>query len=109
MYCQVENETKAFFGEFFGNRIGEQHDNVTRIKNLVPDIDIEWHHVSSGNNAADVVTRIGSTGEFLRQGFGWFEGPEYLKLPVSQWPIDRNFAERKSPVSIGITWATQVR
>ena len=93
---------RGFFGEFFGNRIGEQHDNVTRIQNLVGDIGIEWYHVASSDNAADTVTRLKIAPEFLQQGSGWLEGPEYLKLPVEDWPIDRNFAERKNKVCLPI-------
>ena len=32
---------KGYFGEFFGNRIGEMHDNETRMKNLVNIDDVD--------------------------------------------------------------------
>ena len=54
---------KGFFGEFFGNRIGEMHDNEIRMQNLVEDIITEWHHVSSQDNAADRGTRLKSVPE----------------------------------------------
>ena len=86
---------KGFFGEFYGNRIGEQHDNATRVHNMASNIDMEWYHVSSDDNAADVVTRMRSLPSDLSLQGAWLSGPSYLKLPIQQWPIDRNFAERK--------------
>ena len=52
---------KGFFGEWFGNRIGEQYDNIERIENLVVlDKAPVWYHVASEDNAADRTTRLQS-------------------------------------------------
>ena len=91
---------KGFFGEFFGNRIGEQYDNEVRIQNLVEDITTEWHHLASEDNAADRTSRIHSLPEDLGLDSEWMTGPAYLKLPVEQWPINRDFADRKSKVKL---------
>ena len=37
---------KGYFGEFFGNRVGEMFDNEIRVQHLVEDITTEWYHVS---------------------------------------------------------------
>ena len=91
---------KGFFGEFFGNRIGEMYDNEYRIRIAAGDIRIEWHHVKSKDNAADRVTRLETLPSDLCLGSEWLDGPSFLRLPVEQWPVDRNFADRKGGARI---------
>jgi hypothetical protein len=57
---------RGFFGEFFGNRIGEIFDVQQEIQKItkVGD-DGEWYHVKSEYNAADRPSRLDSTAEDL--------------------------------------------
>ena len=88
---------KGFFGEWFGNRIGEQYDNIERIEDLVVlDKAPVWYHVASEDNAADRTTRLQSVPSDLGLDSDWLNGPAYLKQPLEMWPVDRNFADRKS-------------
>ena len=88
---------KGFFGEWFGNRIGEQYDNIERIQNMVElDRAPVWYHVASQDNAADRTTRLQSVPEDLGLDSEWLNVPAYLRKPVGMWPVDRNFADRKS-------------
>ena len=85
-------------GEFFGNRIGECWDLQEKIAELVP-VGIsglgEWYHMASQENAADRPTRLDSRPEDVAIGSEWQEGPSYLRRPFSEWPWERNFADRK--------------
>lgn len=47
-----------------------------------------WNHVESKSNTADLATK------FQKQNFGdinspWFQGPKFLKLPKSNWPVQK--------------------
>ena len=87
---------KGYFGEFFGNRNGEMFDNEIRVEHLVDDNTTEWNHVSSEDNAADSVSEdFGLDSE-------WMTGPAYLKLPVKEWPVNRDFADRKSQLKLPV-------
>ena len=71
-------------------------DNEIRVQHLVEDITSEWYHVSSEDNAADSVSEdFGLDSE-------WMTGPAYLKLPVKEWPVNRDFADRKSQVKLPV-------
>ena len=87
----------GFFGEFFGNRVGEILDHQERLEQIlvVGAGGGEWYHVASEDNAADPATRVVKDPEDLDLGSEWLTGPNYLRLPVAEWPINRNFAERK--------------
>ena len=52
----------GFFGEFYGNRIGETYDFMDEIKKMTKvGNDGEWWHVKSEDNAADRASRLDST------------------------------------------------
>ena len=89
-------KTSGAFGEYFGNRVGEIHDNQARIEEYtsVGD-DGEWYHVSSEDNAADQPTKLDSTLADVSMDSPWQKGPSYLYLPRNQWPTNRDFASRK--------------
>ena len=62
---------------FFANRIGE-------IQKAGP---VEsWRWVEGRENIADILTR-GASPEELAEGSVWQEGPGFLKLPESEWPM----------------------
>lgn len=91
----------GFFGEFFGNRIGEQMDNQEKIEEIVRVGEAgEWYHVPSADNAADRPSRLDSSPDDLGLDSEWLCGPAYLKEPVEQWPLNRHFADKKSKVKV---------
>ncbi|KAK7928986.1 hypothetical protein WMY93_005381 [Mugilogobius chulae] len=61
---------------FFANRIGE-------IQKSAPVED--WWWISGDLNIADIITRGCSASE-LKEGSTWQGGPDFLKLPVEDWP-----------------------
>ncbi|XP_062390786.1 uncharacterized protein LOC134078694 [Sardina pilchardus] len=62
---------------FFANRIGEIHKAGS--------VD-SWRWVEGRQNIADIITR-GASPEELGEGSVWQEGPQFLKLPESDWPV----------------------
>ena len=46
-----------------------------------------WGWVKSSDNAADIASRITATPKDLVEGSVWQDGPAYLKLPESEWPV----------------------
>ena len=86
----------GFFGEYFGNRIGEQMDNQERVEEVVQVATAgEWYHVPTADNAADRPSRLDSVPDDLGLESEWLCGPAYLKKPVEEWPLNRLFAEKK--------------
>ena len=89
-------KVNAAFGEFFGNRIGEilsiqaKIEKYTQIGN-----DGEWWHTDTKNNGADIATRLDSSPADIDFGSKWQTGEDFLKLLPCQWPINRDFANRK--------------
>ena len=93
----------GYFGEFFGNRIGETYDiqaEIQKITKVGDNGDGLWWHVKSSDNAADRPTRLDSEPKDIGLGSDWQKGPHYLSLDREHWPIERNFADRKSSVKI---------
>jgi len=89
-------KTNCAFGEYFGNRVGEILDNQALIEKYCQvGNNGEWWHTASRHNAADQATRCDSLPLELSQNSAWQLGPAYLKEPVSEWPITREFAARK--------------
>ena len=78
-------KTSGAFGEYFGNRVSEIHSNQAQIEEYCP----------VGSDAADQPTKTDSTLEDVSYGSTWQNGPRYLQLPQSEWPINREFADRK--------------
>ena len=96
-------KTGGFFGEFFGNRLGEQHDNQEKIEKLVKVGNHgEWYFVPGAQNAADRPTRLDSVPADLSMDSVWMNGPAYLKLPVEEWPMNRDFASRKGKIRVPV-------
>ena len=92
-------KTSAAFGEYFGNRVGEIHDNQAQIEEYCSvGEDGEWYHLSSNDNAADQPTKLTSTLDDVSMDSPWQRGPSYLYLPRDQWPINQDFATRKDSV-----------
>ena len=93
----------GFFGEYYGNRIGETFDVQAEIQKLTKvgdDGDGLWWHVKSSDNAADRPSRLDTVPADIGLGSSWQTGPDYLTLDRADWPIERNFADRKNRVQI---------
>jgi hypothetical protein len=70
------NRTAKSFKAFVAHRVGEIHTHTEPR---------QWLHVPTAQNPADVGTRSITASE-LKDCFLWWEGPEFLKLPVTEWP-----------------------
>ena len=55
----------------------------------------EWQFVDSKDNAADKSTRLDTDCSELRPDSEWQNGPSFLKSPQLNWPVNRDFAEKK--------------
>ena len=64
------------FRPFIANRIGEIHDSSSPI---------QWHHVSTHQNLANLPTRGMSVTE-LKGSETWWKGPKFLSMPEDTWP-----------------------
>ncbi|XP_017470269.1 PREDICTED: uncharacterized protein LOC108361969 isoform X1 [Rhagoletis zephyria] len=58
-------------------------NRVTRIQQLTSQF--KWHHVTSADNPADVVSRGASAHDIIANSL-WFHGPKFLLLPQEHWP-----------------------
>jgi hypothetical protein len=70
------NLTAKSFKAFVAHRVGEIH-TYTEPR--------QWLHVPTAMNPADVGTRPITATE-LKENKLWWEGPEFLKLQVNEWP-----------------------
>lgn len=68
------------FNTFAANRLGE----IQRATN-----DDEWSWLSGKLNISDLTTRGCSVEELLNNN-EWIYGPEFLKKPVSEWPVKQS-------------------
>ena len=59
-----------------------------RVKEISAKTDVSnWQHISSKDNyVADILTK-GATPDKLREGSIWQQGPDWLKLDRSHWPV----------------------
>lgn len=66
------------FKPFVANRIAVIQEELPNV---------HWLHVSSSNNAADPASRGIFPSDFV-QCSTWWTGPDFLKKPQSQWPLN---------------------
>ena len=71
------NKNSYGFNTFVATRVGEIQAKTESH---------EWHWVESKMNIADVITR-GATINELSGNSTWQQGPEFLTLPVEEWPL----------------------
>ena len=74
--AQIQKESYGF-GTFVANRIAEIQSKTDKS---------EWFLVPSDVNPADLTTRVTSTGMITEEST-WQRGPEFLYMPIEQWPI----------------------
>ncbi|XP_065088007.1 uncharacterized protein LOC135709538 [Ochlerotatus camptorhynchus] len=48
----------------------------------------EWRYVPSGQNVADDATKWKAGPDFSKESL-WFNGPKFLRLPETEWPVHR--------------------
>ena len=48
----------------------------------------------------DRATRLQSVPDDLGLSSEWLNGPAYLKTPIKEWPVNRDFADKKSTVKL---------
>ena len=70
-------KTSYGFNTFAGLRIGEIQQKTNEDK---------WLHIESSQNIADILTR-GAAPNLLVAGSSWQNGPEWLSLSSSEWPV----------------------
>jgi hypothetical protein len=70
------NSKKRKFHTFVANRVSEILDGSDRS---------QWRHVPGVENPADELSR-GLLASQLSSDHRWFKGPDFLRLPESEWP-----------------------
>ncbi|XP_071581131.1 uncharacterized protein [Temnothorax nylanderi] len=110
-HCWTDSKvTKAWLSQppsrwkmFVANRVHE-------VQTLLPNV--EWHHVPSQQNPADLVSR-GVKPENLIQQSLWWTGPDWLKLSSDQWPsepqsnLQESLPEERAHVSVHLVHPCQ--
>ena len=79
VHAMVHRESYGY-NTFVGNRIGEIQRNSS------PD---EWMWVPGHLNVSDLTTR-GASPVDIGEYSEWQQGPEFLKLPIEDWPVRRD-------------------
>lgn len=75
------------WSQFVSNR-------VTKIQSLTKNF--TWHHVSSSNNPADIVSRGAKVKELIGNQL-WFYGPEFIKQDKLLWPSEPAVGTKSIP------------
>ena len=69
------------FRTFAANRIGEIQDTTNKE---------DWYWVESKLNVADLATRPLARSTKLDRESEWQNGPDFLRLPVEEWPTRKD-------------------
>ena len=84
--AMVQKESYGF-NTFSAIRVGEIQES-TEVS--------QWYWVSTKLNIADLVTR-GASPKALCKGSIWQNGPDFLKLPEDEWPINNDITDVEVP------------
>ena len=57
-----------------------------RIKEMKTDRDIEFHHISTTENPADIASR-GASARDLQHSMLWWHGPDWMVKTRDTWPV----------------------
>ena len=74
---------------YFASRVSEASSNLSEIAEEI--VVQPVMHVPGTLNPADIATRATAQPEDVMQGRMWQNGPDYLLLPRTEWPLSRNF------------------
>ena len=89
--AQIQKESYGF-GSFVATKIAEiQNKSDAR----------EWWWIATSDNPADMVTRSTSPTQIGSRSM-WQRGPNFLQLPVDQWPISQAVQDQELPDRIGV-------
>ena len=77
--AQIKSESHGF-KTFVATRIGEIQTTTNAD---------EWYWIDSSSNIADIITR-GASACDLGGESEWQNGPDFMKLPVEDWPINQD-------------------
>ena len=61
----------------------------------------EWWWIATRDNPADLVTRPTSPNQIGPKSI-WQQGPDFLRLPVEQWPISQTVPDQELSDRIGV-------
>ncbi|XP_043208348.1 uncharacterized protein LOC122373955 isoform X1 [Amphibalanus amphitrite] len=89
--AQVQKESYGF-GTFVATKIAEIQNKSD------PG---EWWWIATRDNPADLVTRPTSPNQIGPKSI-WQQGPDFLQLPVEQWPISQAVPDQELPDRIGV-------
>ena len=76
-------------GPYFRNRIGEVNVTMAELSKVCPVEQLM--HIPSHLNPADLPTRGLAEPEEIGPGSMWQDGPDFLWLERSEWPVSRDF------------------
>ena len=96
--AMIQRESYGF-NTFTSTRIGEIQEGSN------PN---EWYWVSGSNNVADLITR-GETPSNLNLNSKWQNGPEFLDLPIEQWPIRQDCTTDILPEQVEMIMKTEIK
>ncbi|XP_071959547.1 uncharacterized protein [Antedon mediterranea] len=86
------------FKTFAATRIGEiqQFSDST-----------DWFWVAGKDNIADIISRS-ITSKCLEENKQWFQGPEFMRNPLEQWPISQSCSVSDIPERVGVIMVADV-
>ncbi|CAG2217799.1 unnamed protein product [Mytilus edulis] len=91
--AQIQRESYGF-GTFVATRIAEIQSKTEPS---------DWWWVQGEQNPADLTTRATDPTALVMESV-WQKGPDFLRLPIEQWPIRQDYSESSQlPDAVGIT------
>jgi hypothetical protein len=73
--CDLKTKQQMFVGSRIGEILEKSSSN-------------EWYYVPSKLNVADEATKVTKEEDDVENS-RWFKGPDFLKLPFDQWPVEQ--------------------
>ena len=67
----------------------------------------DWWWVSGEMNVADVISRGAGPNILMERGV-WQEGPDFLKLPVEEWPISQKCSSQEIPERVKVIMTADI-
>lgn len=98
VHAMVQKESYGF-NTFAATRIGEIQDG-TSIE--------DWYWVTSGKNIADWLTR-GKAPNEIDLNSAWQKGPDFLKLPESEWPASKKCYVQELPQRVKVVMVADTK